>query len=376
MLHLVRFLTHDWLNKVLALVLAVIIILVVDGKINKPVSEVFTIEFGQVRRSTGENTLFLTLESGYTAKLEGLDPIGPEDSLEKNKIEAKFTGPNQLISDIKKNGNTGSLVASLEYKLAIQDPKVDEQIKDIPGTQIRFHDIDTGKITIEKIPNLQVRILRVITQPVNVTPDRSWFRAALPGYQLGEPVPDRPTVNVTCSKRYFDFSAVRLVPRDRISGNPIESQKLKEEVNRRSFRVERPRDIPPWVTFSADPAEMEVTLRLVPVDDKLDIEVPIVLKVPPDGSLNPTPAKTRETFTFIGPLTLLQRCKKLEGTGQEIQAVLNLTRLSNERIKKLKEDGIPLKPEFDYPFEEAKRLIRCEQPKSIWLTGKKAPEKE
>ena len=374
MQHLVRLLTHDWLNKVLALGLAVIIFLVVDGKIMTDETVPFTIEFGQVRPNTGGNTIFLTLEPGYTATLEGLEPAAPENPLEGNKIQVKFTGPNQIISDITGEKKRGSLVGSLDHKLAIQDPKLDEQTRDIPGTQIRFHGINTGKITIEKIPNLHVRILRVITQPVNVTPDRSWYRPRT-GYQLGEPVPDRPTVNVTCPKLYFNFSSVRLVPGDRISGNP-KSRKLSEEVNQRSFKVERPRDIPPWVPFSADPAEMEVTLRLVPLNDKLDIEVLIVLKIPPDGSLSPTPAKTRETFTFIGPPTLLKRCKEAEGTDSEIQAVLNLTRLSNERIKKLKEDGIPLAPEFDYPFEEARRLIRCEQAKSIWLTGKKTPDKE
>ena len=141
--------------------------------------------------------------------------------------------------------------------------------------------------------------------------------------------------------------------------------------NVRLFKVVRPINVPRDVEFLSDPATMQVSIPLVPVDEKRDIEVPIVFRVPTDGTLGaliPKASKIRETFTFIGPPDLLKRMKELEGTGEEIQAVIDLTGLSNDRMAELKKDGIPAKPTFVYPIKDALGKVSCEQPKDIWVS--------
>jgi len=183
---------------------------------------------------------------------------------------------------------------------------------------------------------------------------------------------------VTCPKRYFNnFTSVQMTPREEDFKQPDSSWRLQKVMNIRPFRIVRPADIPPGVQFSAEPTEMNVKIPLHPLDDRLDIEVRIVLRLPPGDTLGGVipSAKTRETFSFIGPQRLLQECKKLEGTAQEIQAEIDLARLSSDRIKELKNEGIRVKPEFVYPSEAAKRLLRCEHPKSIWVSIPKPKDK-
>jgi YbbR domain-containing protein len=356
------FLTRDWLNKVLALGLAVIIFLVVDDKITDEEDVRFQIRFGRPdRQELREPTIYLALEPDYTATV--VPPPGQEGG--RTTVSVRFTGPRQLIEDIRQKGVNGNLTVNR----TIPDEKTDEDVWTIVGSQIRFSGVDPAKVQIE-IPDLQIRVLRLETRYVAVVADLDWFTTP-PGYRKGEPQPTKNTVRVTCPKKYIDFDTVRLRPVDEDARAGEDKRELAQDGSKRLFAVVRPPSVPANVAFEADPAEMDVTIPLVPVNDKMDIEVPIVLMVPADGSLGPEIPKTdkmRETFTFIGPQKLLKRCKEYEGTDREIQAVIDLSRLGNALITELKREGIRVKPTFFFPDEETRRQITCEQPKVIWVT--------
>ena len=355
-----NFLTSDWLNKVLALGLAVIIFVVVDKKITDEFTTTFTVRFGQFDPEVQGNTIFVALQPGYTASLES--PAGDDGDRD---IRVHFTGPRQVILDLKRGP---PLLGTLSVDRTIQDEKTVEDVWTIVGSQIRFGRVDPG-VTVTA-PNLRIRVLRLDTRWVDVAANLEWFQPD-PGYRLGDPHPDRDTVRVTCPARFFNFDVVRLDPVARDDEGSEGKRHLVKEGNRRLFRVIRPRNVPDHVHFVAEPVEINVDIPLVPLNEKMDIEVPIVLCVPTDGRLGPTiprTSKTRETFTFIGPPSTLKRCKKLEGTDQEIQAVIDLTRLGADRIRELqKGDGIRVKPTFFYPASEASERIQCEQPKDIWV---------
>lgn len=367
MRHALDFITRDWQNKGLAFALAVIVFFVVDGKINTDHEAAFEVKFGRLEtQDVQDNTLFLTLEPGYAANLDE----STRARLHGGKVKIKFTGPRQTISDLK---GRGSLVGYLAIKQTIPDEATNEQVWDIDESRIVFVDLEPGKLQ-QKIPDLRIRVLRMETRYVTGMVDLDWFRVK-PGYKLGDAKLEKEAVKVTCPRKYFQFDTVRLRPvaaREDPSG-PLRG--LTGEVNRRTFEVVRPDGVlPAAVEFVAEPAMQEVTIPLVPVDDKLEIEARIVLRMPTDGSLGPTiptTSRRRETFTFIGPPRLLKRCKELEGTDDEIQAVIDLSRLTNDRIDELKRDGIQVKPTFVYPFEQVRNQVQCEQPKSIWVSTAK-----
>jgi len=361
---LVDILARDWLNKVLALGLAIIIFWVVDEKITDECSGDFTIRFAQFDPEARGRTIFLTLKPEYTATLEP----GGNPGIRGHVMRVRFTGPKELVNELK---GRATLIGRLNIDRTIQDANTVEDVWNIAGSQIQFLQVDQKELQVE-IPDLRIRVLRLETRHVEVVADLDWF-TAVPGYRKGEADPDRPTVRVTCPKKYADFDTVHLRPVGE-GGDGSEDQRRLANVNAanvRLFRVVRPISVPGDVMFLSDPATLQVSIPLVPVDEKRDIEVPIVFQLPTDGTLGasiPKASKIRETFTFIGPPDLLKRMKELEGTGEEIQAVIDLTGLSNDRIAELKKDGIPAKPTFVYPIEGARDQVSCEQPKDIWVS--------
>jgi len=359
--------TRDWLNKVLALGLAIIIFWLVDEKITENFEGDFIIRFSQQVEQDQDargRTIFVALRPEYTATLE---PIG-DAGIDSNVISVKFTGPKELVNELK---GRSTLIGRLNINRSFSDDKTVEDVWNIPGSQVQFPQVDQAKVQVD-VPDLRIRLLRLETRHVEVVADLDWFTVR-PGYRKGEAQPDRPTVRVTCPRKYADFHTVHLRPVGE-GGEGSEDDRMLSDVdaaNVRLFTVERPRNVPPNVMFESDPSNMKVSIPLVPVNEKRDIEVPIVLRVPTDGSLGagiPKASKIRETFTFIGPPDLLKRMKELEGTGEEIQAVIDLTGLSNDRIAELKKDGIPAKPAFVYPIAGARDQVRCEQPKDIWIS--------
>ncbi|MBN2490263.1 MAG: hypothetical protein JXQ29_05385 [Planctomycetes bacterium] len=364
---LLQLVARDWLNRGLALGLAVIIFVVVDGKIMDKQDFEFAIRFGKFDRQQDvrEHTIFLGLAPDYTGTF--LPPDGSERA--RLTVPVRFTGPRQLIEDLRQKEE---LVGRLSVSRTFPDDKIVEDIWTLAGAQIGFTGVDQ-RVRIE-IPDLRIRVLRLQNRHVDVVADLEWFSPEL-GYRMGEPQPAKNTVRVTCPALYVNtFERVRLEPVDEDTAGGEEKRRLTRTSNKRLFKVVRPPSVPADVTFDADPPEMDVAIPLVPVDDQLDIEVPIVLKVPTDGSLGaeiPTTDKRRETFTFIGPPQHLKRCKELAGTDLEIQAVIDLSRLSPGRIAELQREGIRVNPSFVFPAfaaEEAASPIRCAQPKAIWVT--------
>ncbi len=364
------FLTRNWPDKLLALLFAAIIFWVVDRQITATIEETLVIETTaeRVTRGTDRTLVVLPAESRASYSI-AIEPRPDEPRLERHSIVVRFSGPRQAIADLRSGTISGILRVDRKMR-----PGNDEESWTIPASKIAFSGVDERVVTIDA-PDVTLKASRIEERRVDVTIEGDLTVHRPQHHDIGQPVPITrsvvirgPARLVRAARAVADPTPAEAERIGRAPGLAIGDNTVQFRVAIRGATDEDPVEI--------EPAVIDVNVPIVPRSTKLEIEVPIDLILPSDGSFRshyPHPPKPRETFTFIGPTAVLNRCKALEGTHDEIRAQIDLSRLDTSSLDRLKAQGSPLRPRFLFPDFAAGR-IQCEQIKPIWITTSKDDE--
>lgn len=364
-------LTRNWPDKLLALLFAAIIFWVVDRQITASIEETFAIETTVERTLDAKDRTFVVVPAENRANYSlVIEPRPEEPRLERHSIVVKFSGPRQAIADLR----SGTISATLRVDRKMR-PGNDEESWTVPASKIAFSGVDERLITIEA-PDVTLKASRIEERRIDVTLDPLPQDLEHPdSHDVGQPTAITRSVVVRGPATLVRTARAKamILPgeRDRITRAPG----LSVGDNAVTFRVTLA-EIDDTESITITPPTIDVNVPVVPRTTKGEIEVPIDLILPADGSFTtrvPHPPKPRESFTFIGPETVLARCKGLEGTRGEIRAQIDLSRLDASSLELLKTEGLPITPSFLYPDFAAGRL-RCEQLKPIWITTTKDDE--